>query len=321
MRPDRGAARRERGGESAFSAGSDRVRIVAAERAVRDLASALWPAAPDESTGGDELRLAISVSETAIEGDPEEALSWTVSEEETLLEAPGIALSVRPRERRASASVARSLVAARPDLVTRLLLEAPVTAMKMVRMQLLHAGAVVGPAGAVVIRGAGGAGKSTLVAACRAAGLGFLGDESLLVDRASPDRLEATLRDLVLTPESSRLLGLDDSSVPVLSGGERKRRVVRLASDVPADRLALRVATVLLGPREPGPARLAPLSGAPFLQAFADGEIPQERRYGGAPESIARAWDGRGTWRLLGAVDLPGAVDRIRDLVHGIPYR
>jgi hypothetical protein len=205
--------------------------------------------------------------------------------------------------------------------VTRLVLEAPVTAMKMVRMQLLHAGAVVGPAGAAVLRGAAGAGKSTLVAACRAAGLGFLGDESLLVDRASPGRLEATLRDLVVTPESSRLLGLDEASVPVLSGGERKRRIPLPEPRIPADRLATRVATVVLGPRKPGPARLAALSGARFLEAFSAGEIPQERMYGGEPGEIARAWDGDGTWLLLGAADLSGAVDRIRDLVHGITRR
>ena len=259
--------------------------------------------------------------EAAAGEDPEETLSWTVSDAETVLDAPGIALAVRPREGRASASVARSLVISRPDLVTRLLLEAPVTAMKMARMQLLHAGAVVGPAGAAVIRGPAGAGKSTLVAACRASGLGFLGDESLLVDRESPDRLESTLRDLVLTPESSRLLGLDGASTPVLSGGERKRRLPLPEPRVPADRLAVRVATVLLGPREPGPARLEAVSGAPFLEAFAEGEIPQERMYDGAPETIAHAWDGAGTWRLLGAADLSGAVDRIRDLVHGITRR
>src|SRR6185436_13113490 len=47
--------------------------------------------------------------------------------------------------------------------------------------QVLHAGAVTGPAGAVVLRGPSGAGKSTLAAACQRAGLAVLGDESLLV--------------------------------------------------------------------------------------------------------------------------------------------
>ena len=304
-----------------YLAGADRVLLEVPDEALLGLASSLWVEAGllDRSASG--FALAIGPTSEAVASDPEEALSWRVSAEETRLEAPGITMTVRPREGRASASVARSLIVSRPDLVTRLALEAPVTAMKMVRMQLLHAGAIVGPAGAAVIRGAAGAGKSTLVAACRAAGLGFLGDESLLVDRASPDRLEATLRDLVVTPESSRLLGLDDSSVPAFSGGERKRRLPLPEPRVPSDRLALRVATVLLGPREPGPARLVPCCGAPFLEAFAAGGIPQERMYDGEPEAIAREWDGRGTWLLLGAADLAGAVDRIRDLVHGITRR
>ena len=299
-----------------YRAGRDLVRLEAAEPAVRGPAASLWAEVPDTDARADELRLRIEGNDAAVEGDPEEELRWEVSDDETRLVAPGIEMTVRPRKRRASATVARALVELRPALVARLLLEAPVTAMKMVTMQLLHAGAVVGPAGAAVVRGAAGAGKSTLVAACRAAGLGFLGDESLLVDRDDADRLEATLRDLVLTPESARLLGLTAASAPTLSGGERKRRVPLPEPLVPADRLARRVATVLLGPREPGPARLVPISGAAFLESFAAGEIPQERMYGGDPAAIARAWAGRETYLLTGAADLGGAVDQIRDLVH-----
>lgn len=304
-----------------FRAGRDLVRLEVSEPIVLEMAAALWAEASDGGAHAGELRLGIEVPDGTVEGDPEEDLRWEVSDDETRLLAPGIEMTIRPRERRAWATVARSLVALRPALAARLLLEAPVTAMKMVGMQLLHAGAVVGPAGAAVVRGAAGAGKSTLVATCRAAGMGFLGDESLLVDRDDTDRLEATLRDLVLTPESARLLGLTAASVPAFSGGERKRRVPLTEPLAPADRLASRVATVLLGPREPGPARLVPISGAEFLVTFAAGEIPQERMYGGDPGAVARAWDGRGTYLLTGALDLPGAVDRIRDLVHGFGAR
>ncbi|MHB1047343.1 MAG: hypothetical protein ACYC4P_15170 [Thermoanaerobaculia bacterium] len=304
-----------------FRAGRDLVRLEVSEPIVLEMAASLWAEPPGGGAHADELRLGIEVTDGTVEGDPEEDLRWEVSDDETRLRAPGIEMTIRPRERRARATVALSLLELRPALVTRLLLEAPVTAMKMVGMQLLHAGAVVGPAGAAVVRGAAGAGKSTLVAACRAAGMGFLGDESLLVDRDDTDRLEATLRDLVLTPESARLLGLTAASVPAFSGGERKRRVPLAEPLAPADRLASRVATVLLAPRDPGPARLVPISGAVFLAAFAEGEIPQERMYGGDPGTVARAWDGRGTYLLTGALDLPGAVDRIRDLVHGFGAR
>lgn len=304
-----------------FRAGRDLVRLEVSEPMVLETAAALWAEAPDGGAHAGELEVRIEVVDGAVDGDPEADLRWEVSDDETRLRGPGIEMTVRPRERRAWATVARSLLGLGPALGRRLLLEAPVTAMKMVGMQLLHAGAVVGPAGAAVVRGAAGAGKSTLVAACRAAGLGFLGDESLLVDRDDADRLEATLRDLVLTPESARLLGLTAASVPAFSGGEWKRRVPLREPLAPADRLARRVATVLLGPREPGPARLVPVSGAAFLEAFAAGEIPQERMYRGEPATIARAWDGRGTYLLTGAIDLPGAVDRIRDLVHAFADR
>lgn len=300
-----------------FRADRDLVRLEAEDPSIRILAGGLWV----ETSGGEEYRPAFRVdlgtAEETVLVDPEEALRWEVSEDETRLTAPGLSLSIRAMERLASGTAARSLIATRPDLVTRLLLEAPVTAMKMVGQQLLHAGAVVGPRGAVVVRGAAGAGKSTLVAACHASGLGVLGDESLLVDRDDPDRLEATLRELVLTPASARLLGLEATSVPAFSGGERKRRIPLPGTPAPEQRLARRAATVILGPREPGPARLVPVSGPGFLEAFAAGEIPQERMYEGSPETIARAWDGIETYLLLGAADLPGAVARVCDLVHG----
>ncbi|MCL4807155.1 MAG: hypothetical protein KJ062_05085, partial [Thermoanaerobaculia bacterium] len=160
--------------------------------------------------------------------------------------------------------------------------------------------------------------KSTLVAACTREGLGFLGDESVLVDREDPDSLEATLRDLVLTPESAKLLGLEAGSVECLSGTEVKRRVLPREAARPADRVARRAATVLLGPRDPGPARLVPFRGPGFLEAFALGEIPQERMYGGSPVDVARDWSGRSTYLLLGAVDLSGAVALLGDLAHGL---
>ena len=164
-----------------FRAGRDFVRLEVFEPVVLGLASTLWAAVPGGGALADELCLRIEVADGTVEGDPEEELRWDVSDDETRLLAPGIEMTVRPRERCASATVARSLVGLRPALVARLLLEAPVTAMKMVGMQVLHAGAVVGPAGAAVLRGRAGAGKSTLVAACRAPRRpGVLGDESLL---------------------------------------------------------------------------------------------------------------------------------------------
>lgn len=201
------------------------------------------------------------------------------------------------------------------SFLARTLLEAP-TAVLLGRRgwQVLHAGAVVGPRGAAVLRGPSGAGKSTLVAASRLAGLGVLGDESLFVSRTDPDVLAASVRDLALREDSARLLGILHATGPAFSGREAKRRVDLFNGSAPHDRTAGRAAVVLLGRRDPGPARLTPLSGAAFLEAFRAGEIPQER-FPGEPDAVARAWATRGGWLLEGACDLRGAVELLKRLV------
>jgi hypothetical protein len=74
------------------------------------------------------------------------------------------------------------------------------------------------------------------------------------------------------------------------------------------------VATVLLGPRAPGPARLVPLPSPRFLEEFARGGIPQEDVDGGAGV-VAREWAHAGGMRLDGASDLQGAVALLKRLV------
>lgn len=199
------------------------------------------------------------------------------------------------------------------SFLARTLLEAPAAVLLGRRgWQVLHAGAVVGPRGAVVVRGPSGAGKSTLVAAAHRAGLGVLGDESLFVSRDDPDSLSASVRDLSLREDSARLLGIFDATEPAFTGREKKRRIDLFGGSAPPNRRASRAATVLLGPRKPGPARLAPLKGVAFLDAFRSGAIPQERP--GDPDAIANAWAAEG-WLLSGASDLDGAVRLLEDFV------
>jgi hypothetical protein len=152
------------------------------------------------------------------------------------------------------------------------------------------------------------------VAAAQAAGLDVLGDESLLVSRADPDDLASSVRELTLREDSAALLGLLSRTRPAFSGGEEKRRVDLFALSRPEARAARRSSTLLLGPREPGPARLVPLSPPEFLEEFAKGEIPQEHVDGGAG-AIALAWAGADAMRLDGASDLRGAVALLKALV------
>jgi hypothetical protein len=199
------------------------------------------------------------------------------------------------------------------SFLARTLLEAPAAVLLGRReWQVLHAGAVVGPRGAAVLRGPSGAGKSTLVAAAHGAGLGVLGDESLFVSRRDPDALSASVRDLALREDSARLLGIFDSTEPAWTGREVKCRIDLFAGSSPRDRRAHRAAAVLLGPRDPGPARLSLLRGAAFQDAFRAGGIPQEQP--GDPDAVARAWSAGG-WLLSGASDRDGAVRLLKDLV------
>jgi hypothetical protein len=201
------------------------------------------------------------------------------------------------------------------SFLARTLLEAPAAVLLARRgWRALHAGAVRGTKGAVVVRGDAGAGKSTLVAAAHLAGLEVLGDESLLVSRADPDELASSVRELTLCEDSAALLDLISRTEAAFSGGEAKRRVDLFAFSRPEARAAHRVATLLLGPRAPGPARLVPLAPADFLEEFARGAIPQEAVDGGA-ETIARAWAEAGGLRLDGASDLQGAVALLKNLV------
>lgn len=222
--------------------------------------------------------------------------------------APSLS-SFLSRKSSSSLSLSPSLL----SFLARTLLEAPAAVLLGRRgWQVLHAGAVVGPRGAAVVRGPSGAGKSTLVAAAQRGGLGVLGDESLFVSRRDPDALAASVRDLALREDSARLLGIFGVTERAYTGREVKRRVDLFNGSLPRDRRARRAATVLLGERKPGPARLSPLTGAAFLEAFRAGGIPQEQP--GDPGAVARAWEAGG-WLLSGASDLDGAVQLVKRLV------
>lgn len=326
------------------------MRLTSDEPLVFELADRLWERAPVDS--GDAIRMEILRSEeekTLLEGaweggagasgSPrgvdelsysfEESQRWVHEAHQFKCEVPAaLSLTIDFASAHVAARISpplslllskkspSSLSLSSPLLsfLARTLLEAPAAVLLGRRgWQVLHAGAVVGPRGAAVVRGPSGAGKSTLVAAAHRAGLGVLGDESVFVSRRDPDALAASVRDLALREDSARLLGIFDATGPAFTGREVKRRVDLLNGSAPGDRHARRAAIVLLGPREPGPARLVPLTGTAFLHAFRAGEIPQERSPGD-PDAAARAWEADGLI-LSGGSDLDGAVRLLKDLV------
>lgn len=267
-----------------------------------------------------ELDVAVERGPPPADPLPERALRWTVEEARfgaSLEAALEVSIDVRPP--RIAVRLADGFLAAFPSLAPRYALEVPVAVLLARRaFTVVHAAGIVGRAGVVVVRGAPGAGKSTLTAACWRAGLGVLADESLLVSRDEPDDLAAAVRDLTLLPDAAALLGV--ATEPAYTGGEEKRRIDLLASSRPEDRRGRRVATVVLGPRAPGPARLVPLGRDAFTAAFADGEIPEERRLGD-PAALARRWAEGTVLSLEGHGDLDEAVMLVTHLAGGVPPR
>lgn len=303
--------------ESLFRPPGLRVLLTAGEELVL-LAGRLWdPLDPSPSAGDGALfELSLGLRPGPVAAPPafalEAAQRWTLSAERIDLEIPGfLGLTIDLPGRRATGWAADSLLRAEPSLVARLLLETPVGVLaSRTTHAVLHAGAVCGPRGAVVLRGASGAGKSTLVGAAFQAGLSVLGDESVLALRADPDELAASVRELTLTPESARLLGIEGERS--FSGGEEKRRIDLFASGSSSDRTARRAASILLGPRSPGPARLIALGREEFVGGFSAGAVSEET---GDPFLLADVWGRSAAFRLLGAEDLKGALELLRSLV------
>ena len=301
---------------------SDRIRIRTNEPRLFALADRLWARTVAAPSGEDgrrgELDFALSV---APDGDlrlaAEASEHWTIEPDRLSLEFAGsLSLRIEYHPPRVTGHVSEFLLTARPGDVARLLLEAPSAELLSRRgCMAIHAGAVVGPAGAVVIRGPSGAGKSTLVAAAHCAGFGVLGDESILVARDDCDELAATVRDLKVLPDVARLLEIEAVTEPTGAGGQDKRRVDLFSASTPALRRARRVTTVLLGDRERRPARLVLLPTSRFVEVFRSGEIVQER-WAGDPDLLAREWGERGGYLLDGAADLSGALRLLRQLTN-----
>jgi hypothetical protein len=209
-----------------------------------------------------------------------------------------------------------SLVRDHRSVAGRLLVEAPLAAVRAGQgWQVVHAATVVGPAGAVVVRGPADSGKSTLAAAACKAGLEVLGDESILVRRPDHTHVVAAVREVLVDRTTAAALDLTGRWTET-TGGERKLRL-----DLPpipvSRRSATHVATVLLGARDQsGGAGLTRLEPGELETLFPAGEIPQERWYGSL-EALVRDWAHRPAYRLDGAVDLDGAVEMLARLGRG----
>ena len=220
------------------------------------------------------------------------------------------------RRARIDGWVSERLLDKLPETAARLLIEAPLaTARAGHGWQAVHAATVVGPQGAVVIRGASGRGKSTLAAGAWKAGLEVLGDESVLAQAPGHRDLVASVREVLIRAETAAMLDLDGDRIVTTTGDSKLR--LRLRPIEASRRSATHAATVFLGDRDrPGGARLTPIDSREFQAEFDAAEIPQERWYG-SPQPLVDHWSSRPAYRLDGATDLGGAIALLHRICHG----
>lgn len=152
---------------------------------------------------------------------------------------------------------------------------------------LVHAGAVVGADGAVLLVGPGGSGKSTLALASLAAGLGYLGDDYVLI--APGGRVHSLYATAKVTAETLRLLPDLRRAALTEPDGEAKAVIDVLA--VAPDQVARTApARAVVVPRLGGEeARLRPARAAEGLLAVAPSTVFQlPERSGAALHALGR---------------------------------
>jgi hypothetical protein len=89
-------------------------------------------------------------------------------------------------------------------------------------LQVIHAGAVAGPDGCVLLAGAGGAGKSNTALSCLAAGMGYLADDYCVLGGETPPIAHSLYSSAKVRPSDlTRLRGLDGLAEPLKSGEEK----------------------------------------------------------------------------------------------------
>jgi hypothetical protein len=142
-------------------------------------------------------------------------------------------------------------------------------------LPMVHAAAIGGPGGAVLLVGRGGTGKSTCTLACVEAGLQTAGDDYLLLDAAGPTvhslfgsatlHAEHRRRFPRLMPDAEARATADEKFVSLLS-------VRRPAAMIAALPLVAILAPCVVGH---GPCRLRPISPAAALLALAPSTLLQ----------------------------------------------
>ena len=151
---------------------------------------------------------------------------------------------------------------------------------------LVHAAALGHERAGMLLAGAAGSGKSTTAMACVLAGLGYAGDDYVVVDVGDEQlRAHSLYGTAKLAPSSTSLLPELACRFPAVAGTDGEKLVVDLAGSFPAQmRPAVALSTIVVPSVRPGLSqpRLARCSAATALRALAPTTIHQLPSVGGS---------------------------------------
>jgi hypothetical protein len=177
-----------------------------------------------------------------------------------------------------------------PDRIAELVGHLTATALSRADCLTVHAGVVACNGRAVAFPAGPGAGKSTLVAACLAAGLDYVSDEALCVSWQD-GTLRCYPRPLALTGWTCRLLGVPGGP------GQRYVTPAELSAAVAGEPLTL--AHVVLLDRQDGvSARLRPASGDQVAAALLERSFTHWKQPERARELAHRLAADAAPWQL-----------------------
>jgi hypothetical protein len=186
---------------------------------------------------------------------------------------------------------------------------------------LVHAGAVAGAGGAVLVAGRSGSGKSTLALCCVEAGLGYLGDDYVLVDLAGEPTAHAVhstakvdVRGLARLPAlAPAILAMDEVDADKAVLDLHRHRPDSLVPSAPVRAVVL--------PRVGGgtQARVHAASAGEALRALAASTVLQHFGHGAAGMATAAGLLRRvPAFALELGRDMDGAVRSVERLARGL---
>jgi hypothetical protein len=178
---------------------------------------------------------------------------------------------------------------------------------------LVHAGAVAGERGAVLLAGRSGSGKSTTVLACVAAGWGYLGDDYVVLTSRPQPVVHALYATAKLTPDSPVRDRFGDAVLPPRPDADK------LVLDLASRRRASAPLLAIVVPRVAGGERafLTPVAPTEALRALAPSTILQHPHDAdGGLATMAALVRSVPTFRLDLAADVDAAPAVLRPLAY-----